>query len=255
MDKNERSRGAAFVVGGSGGLGRAVCHALAQQFEGVFFTYRSNLRAAESLREELAPMCKVGFAPADTSDSASVDAAVDAARRQFGTIPAVVMASGVNIEQPYVSRIKEAQWLEVIEVELMGFIRVVAATLPILRAQGNGAYVALTSVATASYPPGDALSAVPKAGMEMLARAIAKEEGRAGIRANCVAPGLMDAGLGAEFLKRLYTPEIWETQRKKIALKRFGTAEDVSDVVAFLVSDKARYVTGQIIYADGGFHL
>ena len=79
--------------------------------------------------------------------------------------------------------------------------------------------------------------------------------GRAGIRANCVAPGIIDAGLGADFLKELYTPEIWETQRKKIALRRFGTAAEVADVVAFLASGKSRYVTGQTFYADGGFHL
>jgi len=89
----------------------------------------------------------------------------------------------------------------------MGFIRLVSATLPVLRKQGFGSYVSLSGVATASYPSGDAHSAVPKAGIEMLTKALAKGEGRANIRANCVAPGIIDAGLGADFLQSLYTPE------------------------------------------------
>lgn len=255
MSSSTKARGAALVIGGSGGLGRAICHALGREFEAVFYTYRSNVEAARSLATELAGSCATGFAAADAMDTASMVAAVEASVYQFGTIPAVIMASGSHIAQPYVSQIEEHAWLEVLQAELMGFIRLVEATLPILREQGHGSYVSLSSVATKSYPPGDALSAVPKAAIEMLSRAIAKEEGRAGIRANCVAPGIIDAGLGAEFLQELYTPEIWETQRKKIALRRFGTAEDVADVVAFLASDKSRYITGQTFYADGGFHL
>ncbi|MGE6743537.1 SDR family NAD(P)-dependent oxidoreductase [Allorhizobium pseudoryzae] len=255
MSNSAKAQGAALVIGGSGGLGRAICHALAREFEGVFFTYRSNAEAARTLAAELEQTCATGYAIADTTDAASVDAAVAAAVEHFNTIPAVVMASGSHIAQPYVSQISEGDWLDVLQVELVGFMRLVAATLPILRGQGGGSYVSLSSVATKSYPPGDALSAVPKAGIEMLSRAIAKEEGRAGIRANCVAPGIIDAGLGADFLKELYTPEIWETQRRKIALRRFGTADEVADVVAFLASGKSRYVTGQTFCADGGFHL
>ena len=89
----------------------------------------------------------------------------------------------------------------------------------------------------------------------MLGRAIAKEEGRYGVRANMVAPGIIDAGLGASFLKDLYTPEIWEAQRKRIALQRFGAAEEVAEAVAFLASDRARYITGQTLVVDGGLSL
>ena len=110
-------------------------------------------------------------------------------------------------------------------------------------------------MANYSYPPGDALSSVPKAAIESLCRAIAKEEGRANIRANAVAPGIIDAGLGANFLKELYSPEVWEAQRRRIALRRFGSGEDIADAVAFLASDRARYITGQTLIVDGGFSL
>src|SRR3546814_3590566 len=106
----------------------------------------------------------------------------------------MVYAGGVPIGQPFVSKIDESDWREVIETELIGFTRVVAATLPVFRQQGSGNFVSVVSVANYSYPPGDALSSVPKAGIESLGRAIAKEEGRFGIRANMVAPGIIAAG-------------------------------------------------------------
>ena len=130
-----------------------------------------------------------------------------------------------------------------------------AEVLPFFRAQGGGNFVILVSVANYTFPPGDALSSVPKAGMEALGRAIAKEEGKFGIRANMVAPGIIDAGLGAHFLKTLYTPDIWENQKKAIALRRFGIGDEVAEAVRFLASDRASYITGQTIIVDGGFSL
>jgi NAD(P)-dependent dehydrogenase (short-subunit alcohol dehydrogenase family) len=91
--------------------------------------------------------------------------------------------------------------------------------------------------------------------MEALGRAIAKEEGKFGIRANMVAPGIIAAGLGGHFLDTLYSPEIWEAQKKSIALRRFGTGEEIGEAIAFLASDRARYITGQTLIVDGGFSL
>jgi NAD(P)-dependent dehydrogenase (short-subunit alcohol dehydrogenase family) len=167
----------------------------------------------------------------------------------------MVFASGVAIGQPYVSKIDEAQWREVLETELIGLTRIVAATLPIFRAQGGGNFVILVTVANYAYPPGDALSSVPKAAMEALGRAVAKEEGRFGIRANMVAPGIIDSGLGAAFLQDMHTPQIWETQRKRIALQRFGQGAEIAEAVAFLASERASYITGQTLIVDGGFSL
>ena len=105
-------------------------------------------------------------------------------------------------------------WREVIETELMGFTRVVAASLPLFRRQGGGNFVAIVSIANYSYPPGDALSAVPKAGIEMLGRAIAKEEGRFEHPRQHGRPWHYRCRAGRLFPQRqLYTPEIWETQR------------------------------------------
>ncbi len=246
------NKGAAFVVGGSGGLGSAICRALAPDWEGVAIGYRSReagaVNLAETLPNALATRCDLG-------DAASITASIAEAVERFGEVGTMVFASGVEIGQPFVSKISEDQWREVIETEIVGFTRVVSATLPIFRKQGHGNFVAVVSVANYAYPPGDALSSVPKAAIESLGRAIAKEEGRYGIRANMVAPGIIDAGLGSAFLKDLYSPEIWETQRRRIALQRFGEGNEIAEAVAFLASDRASYITGQTLIVDGGFSL
>jgi len=250
------NRGAAFVVGGTGGLGSAICRRLAPEWDGVAVGYRSSPDKARAVIDTLDERAGDALAVlCDLSDRASIAAAFDATERAYGTIGTVIFAGGVAIPQPFVSRIEEDQWREVIEVELIGFSRIVAAALPYFRKAGSGNFVSVVSVANYCFPPGDALSSVPKAGIEALSRAVAKEEGRYGIRANMVAPGIIDAGLGADFLEKLYTPEIWETQRKRIALQRFGSGEEIAEAVAFLASDRARYITGQTLIVDGGFSL
>jgi 2-hydroxycyclohexanecarboxyl-CoA dehydrogenase len=238
----------AFVVGGSGGLGSAICRALASDWDHVVVGYGRNRDKADALATEIRNASAVHC---DLTDTQSLKAAINS----VADIGCMVFASGVAIGQPFVSKISEDQWREVIETEIIGLTRVVSATLPLFRAQGGGNFVIIVSVANTAYPPGDALSAVPKAAMESLGRAIAKEEGRYKIRANMVAPGIIDAGLGSTFLQELYTPEIWETQRKRIALQRFGTGAEIAEAAAFLASDRASYITGQTIIVDGGFSL
>lgn len=246
---------AAFVVGATGGLGQAATLALAREWPGIAIGYRSSRAAAQALADGLPAGCTGLPVHCDLTDPASVSAALANATERLGAIGTVVFASGVAIEQPFVSKITEPQWRTVIETEVIGLTRVVAAALPLFRTQGGGNFVIVVSVANYAYPPGDALSAVPKAAMESLGRAIAKEEGRFNIRANMVAPGIIDAGLGASFLHGLYTPEIWEAQRKRIALQRFGEGADIGEAVAFLASERASYITGQTIIVDGGFSL
>lgn len=243
----------ALVIGGSGGLGGAISRAMALEWGHVFVGYRSNEASAKTIAGELSDMASPILC--DLSDADGVARAIAAAGDAALPLGGVVFAGGVAIEQPFVSTIEEAQWREVIETELIGFTRVVAAAIPVLRAQGGGSITAISSVANYSYPPGDALSSVPKAAIESLCRAVAKEEGRAGIRANAVAPGIIDTGLGAHFLQQLHSPDIWETQRKRIALRRFGSGEEIADAVAFLASERARYITGQTLVVDGGFSL
>jgi NAD(P)-dependent dehydrogenase (short-subunit alcohol dehydrogenase family) len=249
------SAGAACVIGGTGGLGKAVCRCLGKDWEAVLFTYRSRREEAAALEHELSVYCAAASTQVDVRDAESIAAALLAAKTRFGSVGTVIFAAGVDILQPYVADITPQQWDDVIQTELIGFTHVVRAAIPLFRAQGGGTLVAIGSFATYSFPPGDALSAVPKAAVEMLCRAVAREEGRHGIRANVVAPGIINAGLGEQFQQKLFAPEIWEGQRKRVPLKRFGEAAEVAEAVAFLASKKSAYITGQTIVVDGGLRL
>ena len=250
-----RFAGAALVIGGTGGLGSAVCRRLSVDWEGVFFSYRSRRNAARELRDELGPVCATDCAKIDLREPQSIARGLRAALGRFGALGAVVFASGANIRQPYVADITSREWNDVIQTELIGFTNLVRATIPVLRRSGGGALVAITSFANYSFPPGDAISAVPKAGIEMLCRAIAREEGRNGIRANAVAPGIINAGLGAQFQRELFSPKIWRGQRKRVPLQRFGEAAEVAEAVAFLSGSRSSYITGHTIIVDGGLRL
>jgi 2-hydroxycyclohexanecarboxyl-CoA dehydrogenase len=243
----------AFVIGGSGGLGSAICRAISPDWDQIRVGYRNGEAAAANVAAAIG--AKAVPLRCDLSDAHGVRRAIDDAATGPGGLGAVIFAGGVPIEQPFVSTIEEPAWREVIETELIGFTRVVAAAIPHLRAAGGGAFVAVSSFANVHFPPGDALSSVPKAAIESLCRAVAKEEGRANIRANAVGPGIIDAGLGAEFMRDMYNPDIWEGQRRRVPLRRFGSAEEVAEAVAFLASERARYITGQTLIVDGGLSL
>jgi NAD(P)-dependent dehydrogenase (short-subunit alcohol dehydrogenase family) len=255
MKKLMTGRGAALVIGGTGGLGSTICRRLAQDWDAVFFTYRSNLAAAQSLETALAADCEAAYTALDVRDQSSVDTALQTALDRFGALGTIVFASGANIQQPYVADITHEAWDDVFQTELVGFTQLVRAAIPIFRRQKDGNFVSVVSFATYSFPPGDALSAVPKAAIEMLCKAIGREEGRNGIRANAVAPGIINAGLGTQFQETLFDPAIWEGQRKRVPLKRFGEGSEVADAVAFLASRQASYITGQTIVVDGGLRL
>ena len=243
------------VVGGSGGLGQAVCLCLAAERYRVFVTYRSSRSAAEQVAQQLPAEARLGTGSMDVTDRASIASLRDRVMQEAGSIGGVVFASGADIAQPRVADVSENEWRGVIETELMGCINVVQEFLPAFRAQGYGAFVSVVTYANYTFPVGDALSSVPKAGIESLNRALAKEEGRNGIRANCVAPGIINAGLGARFQDELYEKAVWDKQKRRVPLRRFGEAEDVAQAVAFLISEKARYITGCTLLVDGGMHL
>ena len=245
--------GVALVVGGSGGLGDAICRALAAQGSDVALTYHGNQNTADTVAQAVSDAGRRAAAyrmPLDDADA--VAAIVDGVAERFGAIHTLVFTVGPDIGQPFVSEVTPEEWRAVMAVEPIGYFNVVRATLPHLRAS-RGSVVAVTSAATIRYAPRDILSAAPKAAVNLLTSAIAREEGRNGVRANVVAPGFISAGLGQHLLDTVVSERERQAIERAAALRRIGTAEEVAEVVAFLASSKASLVTGQTVAADGGY--
>lgn len=249
-----KEKGGVLVLGGTGGLGSAIVSRLARDWGYVDFTYRSNEAKAEALLKELDGVTSCAAHRLDISDEQALAQLIQSAHGRSGELRAVIFSSGIHIPQTYVSKLRPDQWHEVVQAELMGFIALVRQVLPVLR-ETRGCIVNIGSVAPHWFVVGDALSAVPKAGSETLCRAVAKEEGRFGVRANTVAPGIMEVGIGGKLMETIYSDEIWEQSKRNTPLRRFGTGEDIAGITAFLCSGEAGFITGQTIIADGGLSL
>lgn len=252
---NAYSAGVAVVVGGSGGIGQGVCLSLARMGSNVAVTYRNNQDAANRTVDEISTMGRSAMAvQLDTTDRDQMSMVFDRLGQTFGQIHSVIYAVGADISMTYLANVDPQEWDDTIASELGGFFNVTKVALPALRSAGGGSIVAITSAGIHRHPPLDVLSVAPKAAIESLIRAIAREEGRFNIRANSVAPGVIDAGL-FDRLRTRVTPEFVEAMKKNTALRRFGTVEEIADVVAFICSRSCAYMTGQSISIDGGFSV
>ena len=247
--------GIALIVGGSGGIGAAISATLARLGSHVAITYRSRKANADKMAEKVRGSGRsVELLQLDIEDAEATKAAVDALVEKYGRLHSVVYAAGPSLEFLYINEIEPTEWARVINGDVNGCFNLIAAVLPHLRAQKGGSIVALTTAAADRSPPRDILSAAPKAAIQMLLRGVAREEGRSGIRANCVGPGYTEAGLGLTTVHD-HTADYVQRMVKAIPLRRAAQAQDVANVVAFLLSDRASYVTGVSIPVSGGLHL
>ena len=248
--------GVAIVTGGSGGIGAAVCRLLAARGSDVAFTYRSNEEAASAVVADIEGAGRRAHAAAvDITDDGAVTAFVDREAEEWGAVHSAISAAGPYVPMRYVSQIEPEVFLDKVTVDLVGAFNFVHAVLSHLRAS-QGALVAVTSMAVRRYPVKDSLSAVPKGGVEALIRAVAAEEGRYGVRANSVGPGMMAAGMYHELVDQGdFSEELLSAAIDSIALGRAGTAEDIAEAVCFLASDRAAYITGQTLDVDGGYKI
>lgn len=233
----------ALVTGGSGALGSAICHRLAQQGFHVIVHGHRNAQRAEALADTL---CSGGASAEpsvfDVTDAEQCRCAIEALAAA-GPIQVIVNNAGVHDDAP-LAGMSETQWRHVIDVTLHGFFNVTQPLLlPMIRTRW-GRIVNISSVTGVTGNRGQANYAAAKAGLHGATKSLALELATRGITVNAVAPGFVSAGMAQDIAADVVSAAV--------PMKRAGTAGEVAALVGFLVSDEAAYVTGQVLGINGG---
>jgi 3-oxoacyl-[acyl-carrier protein] reductase len=240
----------ALVTGGSRGIGRAIALRLAEDGCAVAVNYASRADAAEEVVAAITEAGGTAIAVgADVSDADAVAAMFAEVTEQLGPVTVLVNNAGIT-DDDLLLRMKEEQFRRVIEVNLTSAFHCTKAALRgMLRAKA-GRIINVASVSGIAGNPGQANYAASKAGLIGFTKSIAKEVGARGITANVIAPGYIETDMTDAL-----GDEVKEAAVGTISLARLGRPEEIADVAAFLASDAASYMTGQVLVVDGGLSL
>ena len=232
-----------FITGGSRGIGAACVRAFAAAGWNVAFTYRENRALAGALAEQTGALAL----SADLHEGMAVSRAVGEARGHFGALDAVVCNAGIA-EQKLFQDITDEGWQHMLDVNLMGAVRTIRACLPDLLHRKCGNIVTVSSIWGQSGASCESHYAASKAALIGLTRSLALELGPSGIRVNCVAPGVIDTDMNA-----MHNEETMQELAAETPLGRIGTAAEVADSILYLCTERASFITGQVLGVTGGF--
>lgn len=238
-----------LVTGASRGIGRAIALRLAAEGSHVVAAART-VEACEEVASEAEQRGVEALAVAlDVGDPGSVRSAVEAATERFGQLDALVNNAGITRDS-LLLRMKEEDWETVLRVDLTGVFLCSKAVLRSMLRRRQGRIVSVSSVVGLVGNPGQANYAAAKAGVHGFTKSLAREVASRGITVNAVAPGYIDSDMTRDL-----PDETKEALLGQIPLGRLGSGDDVAGVIAFLLSDDASYITGQVLSVDGGMSM
>ena len=238
----------AIVTGASRGIGRAVAVDLARQGASVLINYQRNATAAEEVVADIRQAGGDALAHrADVSDESEVAGIIEATLSHWGRLDILVCNAGATVDAPLM-RLKPEQWHHVIETDLTSAFLCCRAALPAMRSRQYGRIITMGSLAGLAGNVGQTSYAAAKAGLVGLTRALAREVAAEGITANVVAPAYIDT----DFIENV-SPAIREWAINTIAMRRFGTTDEVAAAVSFLASPRSSYISGHVLTLDGGW--
>ncbi|MFN7930753.1 MAG: SDR family oxidoreductase [Blastocatellia bacterium] len=233
------------VIGAGSGIGEASALGLAAH-GGRVICADANLAAAEQVAQQIAEGCALEV---DVSDSDSVNQLLQTVQQDYGRLDVVVTTPGINVRKPLIEYADD-EFERVIAVNLRGTFNVLRAAGQIMAAQKSGSIIAFSSIRSLTVEPGQGVYAATKSGIVQLVRALAAELGPSGVRVNALAPGVVETPLTSPIKNR---PDWYQAYATKNVLHRWASAAEMVGPVVFLASEASSYVTGTVLFADGGW--